>query len=512
MNQIIDKNKKYIIDYLVLLALSIFTYSTLMANQLVNNFDGVWEGNFHIADTWELSIGRWFWYYLSKLRFGVALDPAISIISLSLFVLGIMFFINLMEVKDRLVIYAAGAAFVCTPLVCIDLSYRYMSPTFATAFLLAVVSMWLSVRVKKLWIAVPVSGLVLSLSLGSYQAYLGVACVIALAYFIKLLMGKESLTECLKKMLAPVLGIVLGGVLYVAFLNLHLRMKDVELSNYMGASEITLKSFIVNFPKSFMGMYQILEFSLKEVLFRFNRLQKFHICLIISAVFVAVLAFYFIKSEKKRIEKAVFVIISLLLMPPAAFAVKFITVEADVSLQMTAGFFMIIPAVLCALPISFEKTKLEKWIAIVTSALVLFFAYGGFYQVQADQSAMYEGKQSVLAITDAIIDKTIDLDYFNPDYSYCFLGSASESRLYNIDLAAYGANRYAVFGAFWGEYGGERSWAGVIHDMKSLNLPIVSYNEYMETVAKEEVWKMPAFPEDGSILLIDDVVVIKVSD
>lgn len=511
MNGFLEKNKKRIIDYLVLLAFSIFTYSELMVNQLVNNYDGLWEGSFHIADAWELSIGRWFWFYLSKLRFGVAADPVISIISLALFVLGMMFLFDLMEVKERVVIYASGAAFICTPLVCIDLSYRFMSSVFATSFLLAVLSVWVSLKIRKMWIAVPVAGFILSLSLGSYQAYIGVACVVTLAYFIKLLLGDEPLPACLKRIASPILSILLGGILYIVFLNLHLRIKHVEMVDYMGASEISLKSVLGNFRNSFLGVYQIFAVALRQALFNFNRLQKFHICAVLIVLFTVAMTFFFLKGGRKKTVRLLCAYLTLLLMPAAAFSVKFITVQAPVSLQMTAGFFMLLPALLCTLPLSFEKSVIDKVIAAVAVVFTVAFAYGGFYQVQADQSAMYEGRQSVLSISDMIIDRVTDMGYLDTDYSFCFVGNPVGSELYYIDEATYGANVYALFGVFESGYNGLKSWEGVIRYMKGLNLPFVTGEQYYDIVSKEEVSNMPAFPEEGSIILTDDVVVIKAS-
>ena len=237
MNSFFLRKKDTIIDYLVLLGLSLFTYSELMINQLLNNYDGIWEGSFHIAGDWELSNGRWFWYYISKLRFGITADPVVNTIALALFVLGIMVFVNLMEVKSRAVIYAAGAAFICTPVLCISLSYRHMAQTFGVAYFLSVLAIWLSIRIKRTWLAIAAGGLALSCALGSYQAYLGVACVVTLAYFMKQLLSEESVTDCLKKLIRPALTILTGGVLYIILLNIHLKAAHVEMADYMGGSD-----------------------------------------------------------------------------------------------------------------------------------------------------------------------------------------------------------------------------------------------------------------------------------
>lgn len=512
MNQILVKYKDKIIDFLVLLFFSIFVYSVLITNGLVNNYDGIWEGNFHIAGDWELSIGRWFWYYLSKLRFGIAIDPVISIISLSIFVIGFLILADLMGAKERLLIYVAGAAFICTPLVCIDLSYRYMSPTFATAFLLSVLCVYISLKVKSIYVAIPVAGLVLSLSLGSYQAYLGVACVIVLAYLIRLLFSEESVKTCLLTILRPVVSIILGGILYIILLNIHLAKNHVEMAGYKGASNYSLLYMLKSFPKTFGGMYQVFHYSLNEAICRFNRLGKFYITYIMVAMFAALLIYFIVKLIKKDILKIVLIIASFLLLPVAAFAVRFITVDADVSIQMTAGFFLIIPALLFALPFSFEKPVREKVIVWVCAVMVMIFAYGGFYQVQTDQAAMYEGKQSTLTIANAFIQKTIDLDLCDSQYTYCIIGSPIGSQLYYVDEATYGANIYSVFGAWWADYFSEMSWDGVLHSYMGLNLNLVNEAQYNMIIQSEAAKDMPVFPQEGSVEVINDIVVIKVSE
>lgn len=56
-------------------------YSQLMTHQLVNAYDGLWEYTYHSAGKWELSLGRWFWLYLDKIRFGINNDPWTSILT-----------------------------------------------------------------------------------------------------------------------------------------------------------------------------------------------------------------------------------------------------------------------------------------------------------------------------------------------------------------------------------------------------------------------------------------------
>lgn len=76
-------------DFILLFFGSVIIYSELMINQLTNDYDGLWEGAFHNAGIWELSLGRWFWQYISRARFGTSADPYTSLITLVIMVVKI---------------------------------------------------------------------------------------------------------------------------------------------------------------------------------------------------------------------------------------------------------------------------------------------------------------------------------------------------------------------------------------------------------------------------------------
>ena len=57
-------------------------YFLMISQSLVNSYDGIWNTSVYYADRWERSIGRWFWPYLDKLRFGTVSVPLNSILTL----------------------------------------------------------------------------------------------------------------------------------------------------------------------------------------------------------------------------------------------------------------------------------------------------------------------------------------------------------------------------------------------------------------------------------------------
>ena len=68
-----------------LLAAACLIYLPMIANELTNVYDGLWSANQYQAGNWELSLGRWLWPFLDKLRFGLSTEPFISILFFVLF-------------------------------------------------------------------------------------------------------------------------------------------------------------------------------------------------------------------------------------------------------------------------------------------------------------------------------------------------------------------------------------------------------------------------------------------
>ena len=75
------------------------------------------------------------------------------------------------------------------------------------------------------------------------------------------------------------------------------------------------------------------------------------------------------------------------------------------------------------------------------------------------------------------------------------------------------ANGYAKFGCWSTDARNNRvSWNGVISNFLGVNLNICGELEYQKITNMEQVANMPEFPSEGSISVINDIIVVKVSD
>ena len=84
------KLQPYRRPFLILWIYTLLVQLPLLVLRLTNDLDGLWNQDDYLAGAWELSIGRWFWPFLDKMRFGISLDPLPAVFSLALYSLSFL--------------------------------------------------------------------------------------------------------------------------------------------------------------------------------------------------------------------------------------------------------------------------------------------------------------------------------------------------------------------------------------------------------------------------------------
>lgn len=507
-------------------------YAELMVNQLTNDYDGLWRGSFHNAGAAELSAGRWFWQYISRARFGTSADPYTSLITLFLFSVGLLLLFDLWKITDKFVIAVSGLLFIGNPTICCELSYRFTAPTYGVAFVLSILAVWCFEKIHKPIVSVLAGALCIACSMGSYQAYIcctTVACMTAI--LIKLstdVNWRDILAFCGKSLS----GGILGAVEYIVILNFFLSKNHLEMSGYQGADQYSLLNSLRCLPNSLYGVYQIFTLHFNGILYKINRMQGKHIFLIMFLLAFLLVLLNFLRVWKKNKIKAILYAGLMFLYPVASLSVMLIATNAPIMLQMACGpalFLTAMPCLFCCGKEKFPAEKTEnngrlflmgKACAIcakcewgLNQLFVMFMCivlYGSVAQAVIDQNIMYEGRKATESIADMVVDKLLQEDVVSSEYRYVFVGTPVGSFLYAIDQNVEYANMYALYGAwFLGECSGS-SWRGVIRNEKGINLDMVTGAEYERLSYSETVANMPLFPEEGSILLKDDIVYVKI--
>lgn len=510
--KITEWHKVFIAD----LAAACFAYSLLMINQLVNQYDGLWHGSISYAGHHEFTIGRWLWPYLDKLRFYLSPDPVTSVISIILFILSFIFLLDIMKIPAGAMRYIASLLFTVSTSVLVSLSYRYMSPTFAAACFFAMLSAYLLVKCSRKWVFFLIVPLLISFMMGLYQADLGCLCFALLLYIsLMLYKAERSGKEILSFTLRCFLSVILGGVMYYVLLYLNLWVNDMHLDSYGGADSYGPVGMILHLPERFLVTYSeyaryFRNHSIKSNIFS-NRLY-----LIVFLMILLILAYGAYELFLRNRIYALFYIISLALIPFACNVVLIIAFEADTQIQMTVPMSMSIPGLLCLCTrirkMPWHIGKLYGVLLAVASCVLL---YGNYIITIYDQQAMYMGKNSMEKMASQIVSELQINDLYHPYYQYVFVGKPSDNPLFVKNEYVWDkANRYARFGGWSADDTREniQSWQGFWTNCMGTGLYVADDEHLKSALEDQAVMGMPIFPEKGSCVLYNDVVVVKLSD
>lgn len=506
--------KKYLPVFVCCFLFSIVVYYMLLSHQLVNSNDGIWEYSYYKAGKWSLSLGRWFLLYLDRLHFGISTDPLTSLTVLAFYCAGFVFLLDIFEMGKRKTGCFAAMLFLTSIAVSSSLTYRYTSHSFGLAFLLSMLAAWVLAKLNNAVWAVVLSGILIALVMGLYQAHLNCVCIVLLGYYLDMFNRKNTdLRGIFRKIRNSFGGIIVGGVLYVAVLKAHLAFFYLQLSDYNGANRYSLWNSIRNFEGSMrrtyreFGRYFMEEICLLDI---FWTLPVLPAALGIMALLLIGAFWRLFKTDKR---KAALYPALIFLIPPACNAVLMIATVADVSVLMTAGLALCVPVLLCVTANLEFSDNFFPNVRKCTYLLLGIMLYGSVYQLQTDQYAMLEGQTAAATMARDIVHELGEEELLDADLEYCVVGVAGYNDLFEKSKIYEGSNMYARFGIWYNEPScTRRTWQGIFSYLCGMNLTMCSSVDYSMIYGNEIVRDMPVYPNDGYIAKVGDIVVVKVAD
>ncbi len=508
------KQKLFITEFIFGILFSVIIYSTFMTQQLTNTYDGMWRQSYFISGNWEASLGRWLLPVIDTLHFGLHLDPMTSLLTLSAFVIGFILILDLFEVKNLFIALVSMSVFLSSTLVSIILSYRFTSFSYGLSFLLAVLAVYISVKMNSFTIKILMSALFICFFMALYQAFLAVYGLLILFYIIFLITkGDCDFKKILSFIILTFECSIPGIIIYAFTLAVSLKNRHIALSSYHGANSSGTADTLANLPKAMINAYSLFfnyYFNPDKFNFRLNALQDLKILWLGFVIILFVLIFtgiHVFKETKKDHRMFILYCIVVLLLPIACNAALVIAPNADFSLQTTAGlsvFFSI-----SILLLDNEYLKINKIISIIIGIISFILLYGGILQIQIDQNAMLEGRKATEVMALEILDDLKDQGFYGS--TLFFVGRPADNGSFVVNPNYNKANSYAKIGAF---SLGKDCMKLSYHSFYNvyLHVPLNVSNKMYEDLASLDVVKsMPSYPNDGYIMPVDDVVVVKLN-
>ena len=499
MNKWNLEKKPFLVLYLFQVALN----APLIFLRLTNPYDGLWNQDDYMAGEWELSNGRWFWPYL---------DPLPNLLAAAGFVGMVLLLARALRFSWTKRTYLASMLFLASTGITCQLSFSYMSITFAFSSVMGVLGVLLIIldaerRDRKYGIrSILIAGVVIAVMMGCYQASLGFSCLTALFYVMKKLSGTvgsihsnditsnaliQSRKEALHFAGKMFISLLVGGVFYLIGLNLHEKVFHVEPADYQGFSDLTPAYLIVHLPRGIVHAYETFYATFWNGTFLIFRGQRTLGVRILYLIPIAVLLVLFLRTVKMNLVNGILFLVCTILIPVFANSFYLLAPESECHIQMIVPMTLVIPLIYMLWGSSWSSDvsscRAEKGLKAKMCSCAVTLGCAALLPVSGamaltDEYAMYSGRQATGTLAKEILHVMNAQGYDYSNGSVMILGNAKESQTFSITELYEKANEYAKYGSWTDEVGlNNQIWEKVYSDYLRLKVSFVT-RDTLETI------------------------------
>lgn len=492
------------LPFLSSLLFGFLAYTFAFTNKLVNH-DEVYSLFMKGA---TVDFGRWGLGFLDILFPNLSMPWIYGIVSVVLLSIAICLMVRMFSIRSRLLQVLLSGCVMVFPSLIGMFGYMFTSSSYALSFLLSVLAVWLLHRNPKRGLIPALLCMIFSLSI--YQSYVSVAAGLLVLLLVQRLLKGEKLRP-----------VILTGVFYVGFLavslgayfiatQVFLKLLHVEMSGYASGSvsfsllsipanvALAYESFLLYFTEGFRGL-------LPTGLSRAVNTA----CL---AATVLLLILWACSQEKKEPGRYVLLAILIALLPLTVNCMYLFTTPDSIHTLVLYGFvcvyvFAVIGADFC-LPLLSGKGRLPK--SILLNVVTLSMAVSILINVYVANAAwlnLHLRYENAYAFYTSLTAQIKSMPEFGEDTRLAILGTYQEPEFYGAHFS-FLEELTGVKGFLPDSYSRER----FLEYYLGFPVPSPSEAETAGILASPEYAEMPAYPYYGSVRLIGDTIVVKLSD
>lgn len=414
--------------------------------------------------------------------------------------------VSTLEITHKFSATLIGAVMVVFPSVTSTMYYRFTSPYYGIAILLAVLAAWIYGRCRFSWL---ISAICTALSLGIYQAYTPITIAIFVLCLIrKALSNNADFFRIIRTGLCYCGTLILGVLIYAVCLKLMLTLSGSQLTDYKDINQMgsTLDPSLLPWlvMAAFTNFFQLTKADFYGL--SFNPVtQKLYLFLIIISL--AIVVYIQVRSVKK-IGVGLLAILLCLTFPVAA---NFIIVMSPYYLYtlMMHGLVIIPCFPLVAWECLHSQTHLSdsikcwvgRGIAIALSIIIALYAY----ETNIGYTSMYFSRHQTENYFNSLVTQVRMTEGFTADKKWAFLGKINDPLLDNPWTSETRIGGSHATEELLRSYT-RMSW---IENYIGYKVPLQDEEIIKSLILDEDVKNMPCWPDAGSIRVIDDTVVIK---
>lgn len=493
------------VTFLAALGCGFITHLFGLVNVL-HNYDDIWIQPMGYGSGVE--IGRWMLTLMGDVVNWFGGGFILTVVNGILFILFVAvtaaFVVNIFKVENRVSAVLIGMLFVVFPAMTSVMFFRYTTVYYGIALLESVLAVWILNRHKYGWV---ISTILIAVSMGIYQAYVSITIGLFVMLLIQeTLKGKSNLVIMIRRGILDCVVLILGLLLYFLCLKCVLACYGETLTDYQGVNAMgqielyQLPRLIWQAFSSFckMPIYDYCALANSKLL------KLSYLCL---AGLSAVILVYLLIVKVRKINLIVFTGLLCLVFPIAVNFVVIMAPDCNTYTIMVYSFVLVgcLPLILMeCVPEEFWKTwkvLCKKGIFLATGVIIL--SYG--YYANVEYTAQYFANRQVENYVSAMVTQVRMTEGFTAEKQWAFLGEIDDPLLESPweDAMCYGGNRYTEY--LVNTYS-RSAW---FKNYVGYTLPMASEEKVLALWEMEEVKEMPCWPDQGSIRVVGDTVVIK---
>ena len=454
-----------------------------------------------------LHLGRWFLPVVCSFSSFYDLPFLGGIIAIIFHALSGVCVCKLLNVKSKSTAALIGGVIVSFPSVTSIMMYNYVADGYAIAFFLsALAAVYMAGDRPK----VVVPAILIALSTGIYQAYITVTITLVLLHLAdELIFKNASFTVVVKKAGRMLLAGVCGVILYALCLKVILGIFSIELIDYQGVNQTASLSNI-----NLLASLYVVKETFRKCFFDLSGGINLYVAINIAVFILA--GMYYLKSiiankiYKKPANLFMIALVGILMIMGAG-ALAFVNPSVDYHNLMLMGYSVFYLLFIIIYERGTEKsekhTAVKCWLVLlVTAVLVLnqvVIANVSYHKAQM----AYEKSYGVLI---RIADRIEQLDGAEDADKILVIGALSGSEAYSVNLTP---DMTGITDGYIirkdDEIVGQSVFTSALNDYCGKDYIFISGTEKAEMLKKEEIKAMNVWPKQGSIAVVDDILVVK---
>ena len=480
-------------------------YGYAISNKLVNHD----EVQCLFAKGGTVASGRWGLGALDLIFPNYSMPWVNGLLALILMAAAICVMVRVLSIRSGTLQALFAGTVIAFPSLIGTFAYMFTTNSFALSFLLAVLAVWFVRKDKPLFLIPALGCMVLSLSI--YQSYISVAAGLLVLVLIRQLLEGEQVPTVIRRGVVSVLFLTVSLGIYYAATQVILVLKDVSMNDYAGGnvsfSLAGIPAAVVTAYASFFRFFTEGYRGLIPTTFS----QLLHWVLLTLTILLLVLAVIF--AKKKEPGRIALLAALIMILPLAICCMYLFTTEDSVHTLVLYGFVCVyaltaVAADIC-LDTAFRSQALQiaNGIALNLSSLVLclilvcnlFLAN----EVWLNLQLRYE---NAFAFYTSLLSDLRTLPEFTEEMPIALIGNQQEPEFYETEFP-FTSPITGTKGFKPDSYSREKFFTYYL----GISLPFLSDDACGELAANPEIGQMPCYPYFGSVRVVDDTIIVKLS-